>query len=564
MPSEAAKKRQAKKKAAAQSRGKPKQAVNSSETVVENGENGESVSNGGVVLDISSRACTGVLASHPLSKDLKVENFSITFHGVEILKDTKLELNSGRRYGLIGINGCGKSTMLVSIGKKEIPIPSHFDIFHLHGEMGATDKTALECVMEVDEERHRLEAEAAELAHLGEEGSENLALTIRCHYSEFKPYGDESNKGNYDSYMKTKNELEENQMKQYNWEQEQIKHMKDYIARFGHGSAKLAKQAQSKEKVLAKMNAGGLTEKVFRDKSLSFYFPDCGKLPPPVISVQTLSFRYADDKPLIYKNIDFGMDLDTRVALVGPNGAGKSTLLKLIEGTLTPTDGLIRRHGHLKICRYHQHLQDMLELDLSALEFMMKCFPDFRDDEVMRKSIGRYGLTGKQQVCPMRNLSDGQRCRVVFAWLAFQTPHFLLLDEPTNHLDMETIDSLADAIRDFEGGLLLVSHDFRLINQATKYSICEMEIGKEHYAQFVTFNTSGALPPELFQQSWIPLAKGFLVRGIENIILSEKFQVPGIFNPYKFISKHCILSREYPKKYQFSGKNQDFTLKIPK
>lgn len=134
------------------------------------------------------------------------------------------------------------------------------------------------------------------------------------------------------SIFSSRMELLENQAKQYNWEQDQIAHMKNYIARFGHGSAKLARQAQSKEKTLAKMVAQGLTEKVINDKVLNFYFPSCGTIPPPVIMVQNVSFRYNEDAPWIYKNLEFGIDLDTRLALVGPNGAGKSTLLKLLYG----------------------------------------------------------------------------------------------------------------------------------------------------------------------------------------------------------------------------------------
>jgi len=259
-------------------------------------------------------------------------------------------------------------------------------------------------------------------------------------------------------------------------EQDQIAHMKNYIARFGHGSAKLARQAQSKEKTLAKMVAGGLTEKVASQHSISFYFYSCGEIPPPVIMIENVSFRYNENTPFIYKNLEFGMDLDTRLALVGPNGAGKSTLLKLIYGDLIPSEGMIRRHNHLKMARYHQHMHELLEMDLSPLDYMLKMFPEIKERDEMRKVIGRYGITGKAQTAPIKQLSDGQKCRVVFAWLSHQVPHMLLLDEPTNHLDMETIDALADAINNFDGGVVLVSHDFRLIDQvAETIWICEKQ-----------------------------------------------------------------------------------------
>merc|ERR1712223_586207 len=207
-----------------------------------------------------------------------------------------------------------------------------------------------------------------------------------------KSYG-----GNYDTFMRTKMELDENQMKQYNWEQDQIAHMKNYIARFGHGSAKLARQAQSKEKTLAKMVANGLTEKATSEKSVTFHFYSCGELPPPVIMMENVSFKYSDTTPYIYKNLEFGVDLDTRLALVGPNGAGKSTLLKLIYGDLIPTEGMIRRNNHLKFGYYHQHLHELLEMDLSPLDYMMKKFPEIKERDEMRKIVGRYGITGKQQ-----------------------------------------------------------------------------------------------------------------------------------------------------------------------
>uniref|UniRef100_H0XIP5 ABC transporter domain-containing protein n=1 Tax=Otolemur garnettii TaxID=30611 RepID=H0XIP5_OTOGA len=489
------------------------------------------------------------------STDVHIINFSLTFHGQEPLSDTKLELNSGRHYGLTGLNGIGKSMLLLLNGKHEVPIPEHIDIYHLTREMPPSDKIPLQ-VMEIDTEQAMLEREAELLAHedaeceklmelckcleeldadkaemraswilhglgftpamqckklkdfsggwrmpvalaravfirpfmlLLDEPTNHLDLdacvwleeelkTFKCilvlvshsqdflngictnvihmHNKKLKYYT-----GNYNQYVKTRLELEENQMKRFHWEQDQIAHMKNYLARFGHGSAKLARQAQSKEKTLQKMMASGLTERVVSDKTLPFYFPPYSKIPPPVIMVQNVSFKYTKNGPCIYNNLEFG------VALVGPNGAGKSTLLKLLSGELLHTDGMIRKHSHVKIGYYYQYLQEQLDLDLSLLEYMMKCYPEIKEKEEMRKIIGQYSHTGKQQVSPIQNLLDGQKCRVCLAW---QNSHMLFLHEPTNHLDIETTDALADAINEFESGMMLVSHDFRLIQQVTQ------------------------------------------------------------------------------------------------
>ncbi|XP_039134734.1 ABC transporter F family member 1 [Dioscorea cayenensis subsp. rotundata] len=569
MVSDASKKKTAAKKAAAAAkRGGKAAAVASSSKTAGDAQNG--VTNGMGALRISDRTCTGVLASHPLSRDIHIESLSLTFHGHDLIVDSELELNYGRRYGLLGLNGCGKSTLLSSIGCRELPIPDHMDIYHLTREIEASDMSSLEAVINCDEERLKLEKEAEALAAQDDGGGEQLdriyerleamdAATAEKRAAEIL-YGlgftkqmqvkktrdfsggwrmrialaralfmnptilllDEptnhldleacvwleetlknfdrilvvvshsqdflngvctniihmQNKklkfytGNYDQYVQTRSELEENQMKQYKWEQEQIASMKEYIARFGHGSAKLARQAQSKEKTLAKMERGGLTEKVVKDKVLVFRFTDVGKLPPPVLQFVEVTFGYTPDN-LIYKSLDFGVDLDSRIALVGPNGAGKSTLLKLMTGDLVPLDGMVRRHNHLRIAQFHQHLAEKLDLEMPALQYMMKEYPG-NEEEKMRAAIGRFGLSGKAQVMPMKNLSDGQRSRVIFSWLAWRQPHLLLLDEPTNHLDIETIDSLAEALNEWDGGMVLVSHDFRLINQvAQEIWVCE-------------------------------------------------------------------------------------------
>mmetsp|Transcript_15181 Transcript_15181/g.28539 ORF Transcript_15181/g.28539 Transcript_15181/m.28539 type:complete len:689 (-) Transcript_15181:78-2144(-) len=279
--------------------------------------------------------------------------------------------------------------------------------------------------------------------------------------------------GNYDTYVQTRRDQDMVQMRQYEAEQRDIAEIKDFIARFGHGTAKLVRQAQSREKLLQKKLEAGLTPKPEEIKMYDWSFPDAGQLPLPVLAIENVSFAYPSSEPL-YKDVDFGIDLQTRVALVGPNGAGKTTLFKLLCGDLIPTKGQIKRNSHLKISRFTQHFEDKLDLEMTPLDFFKtKLMPEEPIDKI-RSLLGRYGCSGAMQQQIMGQLSAGQKARIVFAIIAWEKPHLLLLDEPTNPLDMESIDSLANCLNKFKGGVVMISHDMRLISQcAQEIYICD-------------------------------------------------------------------------------------------
>ncbi|KAJ5933833.1 ABC transporter [Penicillium verhagenii] len=523
---------------------------------------------------LSDRVTTGVLSSLPASRDVKITSVSLVFHGKVLITDSTMELNFGRRYGLLGENGCGKSTILKSIAQREYPIPEHVDIYLLNEGAPPSDLGALEWVVrEAENQLASMERKAEEIleengpedpiledlydrmdkmdpstfqmrasliltglgfnkttihkktkdmsggwrmrvalakalfvkpsllllddptAHLDLEACVWLeeylkkwdrTLVLVSHSMDFLNgvcttmidmrmqqlmyYG-----GNYDSYHKTRSEQETNQAKAYTKQQEEIQHIKKFIASAGT-YANLVRQAKSRQKILDKMEADGFIQPVTPDRVFTFRFADVEKLPPPVLSFDDVSFSYSGEwADTLYEHLDFGVDMDSRTALVGPNGVGKSTLLRLMTGKLSPIGGRVSRHTHLKLGLYSQHSAEQLDLTKSSLEFVRDRFPEKSQDyQYWRQQLGRYGLSGESQTAIMGTLSEGQKSRIVFALLAIESPNMILLDEPTNGLDIPTIDSLADAINAYQGGVVVVSHDFRLLDKIAKdIMVCE-------------------------------------------------------------------------------------------
>lgn len=275
--------------------------------------------------------------------------------------------------------------------------------------------------------------------------------------------------GNYSVYVRTRAEQDTNQLKLYKKQQEEIKHIKQFIASCGT-YANLVRQAKSRQKQLDKMVEAGLLEPPFIDPEFKFSFLGCGTLAPPLISFSDVAFSYSGEKAdYLYSGLSFGVDGESRISLVGPNGAGKSTLLNLMVHELTPSEGNVSHKSGLRIGRYHQHSADQLDFKLSPVEYIRSKYPKLHETlQGYRSEVGRFGITGEAQLNPISQLSDGLKSRLVFAEIAIGKPHILLLDEPTNTLDMQGIDALAEAINTFEGGVVLVSHDFRLLSQVAR------------------------------------------------------------------------------------------------
>ncbi|KAK7306858.1 hypothetical protein VNO77_44818 [Canavalia gladiata] len=266
-------------------------------------------------------------------------------------------------------------------------------------------------------------------------------------------------KGNYDTFEKTREEQIKNQQKALEANERARSHMQTFIDKFRY-NAKRASLVQSRIKALERM---GHVDEIVNDPDYKFEFPTPDDRPgPPIISFSDASFGYPGG-PILFKNLNFGIDLDSRIAMVGPNGIGKSTILKLIAGELQPSSGTVFRSAKVRIAVFSQHHVDGLDLSSNPLLYMMRCYPGVPEQK-LRAHLGSFGVTGNLALQPMYTLSGGQKSRVAFAKITFKKPHIILLDEPSNHLDLDAVEALIQGLVLFQGGILMVSHDEHLIS----------------------------------------------------------------------------------------------------
>ena len=487
---------------------------------------------------------------------IKLENITVRIAGRTLIENLTMTLNEGHRYGLVGRNGTGKSTLFKVLLKTlhpdagQLEIPARVRLGHVAQEAPSGSTTPIDAVMAADKERLELmarledgsepenmadiydrlitieaftaESRASEiLSGLGfsqdmqkeplsnfsggwrmrvslasllfsspdwlllDEPTNHLDLeaslwleeylktypkslliishdrhllnsvcdrTLFLHGEKIQSYG-----GNYDTFERTWEAQQESLKAQHTKQEAQRKHMQDFVNRF-RAKASKAKQAQSRIKALEKMDH---LPDIVRDPEVRFDFPQPQKLAPPLIVLDHVNVGYAEGAPIL-KGLSQRIDEEDRIALLGANGNGKSTFAKLIAGRLASQKGDIRRSGKLKVGYFAQHQVDEFDLTSTAFEHVIRKEPSLTPTTA-RAYLARFGLAGQKADVKVQNLSGGEKARLNLTLICLDKPNILILDEPTNHLDMDSRQALMVALNDFEGAVILITHDRDLL-----------------------------------------------------------------------------------------------------
>ncbi|GBQ06190.1 ABC-F family ATP-binding cassette domain-containing protein [Saccharibacter floricola] len=262
--------------------------------------------------------------------------------------------------------------------------------------------------------------------------------------------------GGYDRFVQIRTEQALQQNRAAQKVADQRAKMESFVARF-RAKATKARQAQARLKALERLPQ---IESVVEATPTHFSFPEPGTLPPPMLKLTDVSVGYGER--VILSKLSLRMDMDDRIALLGRNGHGKSTFAKLLAGQLAPMGGEFAPANKLRVGYFAQHQNDALILDDSPIDHMSRALPDATPPQV-RAQLARFGLDAERAETAVKRLSGGEKARLLLALATRHAPHLLILDEPTNHLDLDARDALIRALCEFEGAVILISHDSHLV-----------------------------------------------------------------------------------------------------
>lgn len=279
--------------------------------------------------------------------------------------------------------------------------------------------------------------------------------------------------GNYDDFESNKQTQEEILVSAYKNQQEKIKRIEKFVNQ-NRVKARTASRVQSRLKMLDKMEK---VELPTRQRKLKFSFPSSAASGKRTLQINDLVKKYSSN--IVYDGFDFSVDRGERVGLIGPNGAGKSTLMKIIAGMIPYDSGMVKYGHNVKPGYFAQHQSEMLNSELTVLEEAYSTSSTVTEQEV-RNLLGAFLFSGDDVFKKVKVLSGGEKSRLALTKILLSPPNLLLMDEPTNHLDIPSCEILEEGLKKYDGTLILITHDRRLMN-AICTGILEVEKGRQEY-----------------------------------------------------------------------------------